>query len=78
MWWWGGGGVVYVGRVGGVALLESLARFLPAAEFFRDPHVDLGVAVKATILLIVAGAVAGFFPARRAASIRPIEALREE
>jgi putative ABC transport system permease protein len=30
------------------------------------------------VLLVVAGAVAGFFPARRAASIRPVEALRDE
>jgi putative ABC transport system permease protein len=36
------------------------------------------VAVSATVLLIFAGTVAGFFPARRAAAVRPVEALREE
>jgi putative ABC transport system permease protein len=40
--------------------------------------VNIQIAVGATILLIVAGALAGFIPARRAASIRPIEALRDE
>jgi len=29
-------------------------------------------------LLVISGALAGFFPARKAATIRPIEALREE
>jgi putative ABC transport system permease protein len=68
----------YVGLVLGVALLEVLSGGLQGNDFFRDPHVDLGVALGATALLIVAGTVAGFFPARRAAAVRPIEALREE
>jgi len=37
--------------------------------FFKHPQVDIGVAIGATVLLVVAGALAGFFPARRAASI---------
>ena len=68
----------YVGLVLGVAVLEGLGAALAKAEFFRNPQVDLGLAVRATVLLIVAGAIAGFFPARRAAAIRPIEALRDE
>jgi putative ABC transport system permease protein len=56
-----------------------VAGALPAeSEFFRNPQVDLRVAVSATLLLVVAGAFAGFFPARRAASIQPVVALREE
>jgi len=55
----------------GVVVLEAVAEALPPeAEFFRDPHVDLRVAISATVLLVVAGAFAGFFPARRAASIQ--------
>ncbi len=43
-----------------------------------NPGVDLSVAVEATLVLIVAGTFAGLFPARRAAQVRPIEALRAE
>ena len=68
----------YAGLVLGVLVLEGLAKAIPDAAFFRNPQVDLRVAVSATVLLIVAGAIAGFFPARRAAAIRPIEALRDE
>ena len=68
----------YAGLVLGVAVLEGLARAIPNADFFRNPQVDIRVAVSATVLLVVAGAIAGFFPARRAAAIRPIEALRDE
>jgi putative ABC transport system permease protein len=68
----------YLGLVVGVLVLEAMSRALTGSDFFRHPEVQLGVAISATVLLVVAGAVAGFFPARRAAAIRPIEALREE
>ncbi|MBK9966684.1 MAG: ABC transporter permease [Holophagales bacterium] len=68
----------YVGLVTGVALLELMSRSLGESEMFRNPEVDFGVAVSATLLLVVAGGVAGFFPARKAAAIRPVEALRDE
>jgi putative ABC transport system permease protein len=68
----------YLGLVLGIGVLEAVARFLPQADFFRNPEVDLQVAISATVLLVVAGAIAGFFPARAAAAIRPIEALRDE
>jgi putative ABC transport system permease protein len=68
----------YVGLVAGVGILEAMSHGLKGSDFFRHPEVDFSVAVSATLLLILAGAVAGFFPARRAAAIRPIEALREE
>ena len=45
---------------------------------YKDPTVDLSVAIKATLTLIIAGTLAGFFPARKAVKIRPIEALRAE
>jgi len=68
----------YFGLVAGVALLELMSKGMKASDFFRNPEVDFGVAVSATLLLILAGAVAGFFPARRAAAVRPVEALRDE
>jgi putative ABC transport system permease protein len=68
----------YLGLVLGVFLLEMFTRFAPSSEFFRNPQVNLRVALSATALLILAGGIAGFFPARRAAAVRPIEALRDE
>ena len=43
-----------------------------------NPTVGLDVAVEATILLIVAGTIAGAIPAWKAARVKPIEALRAE
>jgi putative ABC transport system permease protein len=67
----------YIGLVLGVGLLELVSPYVKT-EFFRNPEANLGIAISATILLIFAGAVAGFVPARRAASIKPVEALRDE
>ena len=43
-----------------------------------DPYVDSLTALIATFLLIFFGAIAGYIPAKRAASIKPIVALRDE
>ena len=45
---------------------------------FKDPTVGIDVALEATLLLIIAGTVAGLIPARKAAKVKPIEALRDE
>jgi putative ABC transport system permease protein len=69
----------YLGLMAGVGVLALVSGALPAeSSFFRNPQVDLRVALWATVLLVVAGAVAGFFPARRAASVQPVVALRDE
>jgi putative ABC transport system permease protein len=68
----------YIGLVLGIAVLELAATQLRDAEFFRNPEVDLKIAIQATLLLIVCGALAGLVPARRAAAVRPVEALRDE
>ena len=68
----------YIGLVLGVLLLETLSRNLPKVEFFYNPEVNLKVAIGATVLLIITGVLAGFIPARRAASVNPVEALKEE
>ena len=68
----------YFGLVLGVATLELASGALTTVEMFRRPEVDLRIAIWATVLLVAAGAIAGFVPARRAAAIRPIEALRDE
>ena len=77
----------YVGMVAGIAATEWMdAAFgsqtvdagLFEAKMFSDPTVDIGIAIQATVTLIVAGTLAGLFPARKATKIRPIEALRAD
>jgi putative ABC transport system permease protein len=68
----------YLGLVAGVALLEAMGRAIPANETFHHPEVDLRLAAVATLILIASGAIAGFFPARAAARVNPIVALRDE
>jgi putative ABC transport system permease protein len=67
----------YVGLVLGVGLLELISPHLQT-EFFRNPEANIQVAISATIVLIFAGLVAGYIPARKAATIKPVEALRDE
>jgi len=67
----------YIGLVMGVGLLELVSPYIQS-EFFRNPEANLTIAIGATILLIISGMFAGFFPARRAAAIKPVEALRDE
>jgi len=68
----------YGGLLLGIATLESISTFLPGGPMFKDPEVSMSIAVQALVLLIVTGTLAGLIPARRAARIRPIEALRDE
>jgi putative ABC transport system permease protein len=72
----------YVGLVIGVALVElinfALLQGGGQSNMFHNPQVDFGVAINALIILIVSGAFAGFIPARKAISIKPIDALRYE
>jgi putative ABC transport system permease protein len=69
----------YIGLVMGVGLLELISPlFANSDSFFKNPEVDVWVALGATIILVLSGALAGFVPARKAASIKPIEALRYE
>ena len=67
----------YLGMIIGMGVLSYAA---PGLEkyFIRDPQVDLGIVLFATILLIFSGIVAGYVPARRASKIKPIVALNDE
>jgi putative ABC transport system permease protein len=67
----------YIGLVLGVGLLELVSPHVQS-DFFKNPDANLGVAISATVVLIVAGMIAGFVPARKAAAIKPVEALRDE
>ena len=66
-----------LGLLAGVFVLEALSP-LVETDFLRYPKADLGTSLTTLAILIVAGALAGFIPARRAANIKPIEALRDE
>jgi putative ABC transport system permease protein len=71
-------GAGYIGLCAGVGALKLLAVFVPKNEMFADPSIDLRVALTATLVLVIAGALAGLFPARAAARVNPIAALRDE
>jgi putative ABC transport system permease protein len=71
-----------IGMVLGVGILELINYQMVSsgaeAEMFKNPGVDFNIAVTALIVLIFAGLFAGFIPARKAVSIKPVEALRAE
>ena len=75
----------YIGMIAGIAWTEYMNKVageqvmdigIASATVFVNPTVDLHIAIQATLTLIIAGTLAGFFPARKAVMIRPIEALK--
>jgi putative ABC transport system permease protein len=77
----------YIGMVAGIAATEYMNtvagnQTVDAGVFtetvFLNPTVDISIAIQATMTLVIAGTLAGFFPARKAVMIRPIEALRAD
>jgi putative ABC transport system permease protein len=70
----------YMGLCLGIGVLELLNKSLGEQEgsMFQNPTVDLAIAIKALIILVVCGTIAGAIPARKAVAILPVEALRAE
>lgn len=67
----------FVGLIVGVGLLELIAGFVDH-EYFQNPRVSFWACLIALIILVVSGALSGLIPSLRAASIKPVEALRDE
>lgn len=68
----------YIGIFFGILLTEGLDKAFSGSDFIKNPTVDIGIALKVTLVLIVAGALAGVFPALKALKVKPVEALRTE
>ena len=68
----------YIGVFMGMIVLEVVKRFVGEDLGLVNPTVDISIAINVTIALIVAGSLAGLFPALKAIKVKPVEALRDE
>ncbi|MDG1226398.1 MAG: ABC transporter permease [Polaribacter sp.] len=67
----------YLGLSLGSYILSAIGDTLEA-YFIKDPSVSPEIVIGATFTLIIAGLIAGFLPAKKAARIKPIVALRAD
>ncbi len=78
----------YAGMLLGMGVLEILNQVLgkgngsagsqSSIQLFLNPSVDMGTISLATVILIVSGLLSGYFPAKRAVNIKPVEAMRAD
>lgn len=72
----------YTGLVFGVFVMELIDKNLPEPSgqetMFLHPTIDFQVAITSLAILVVSGVIAGLIPAKRAVSVKPIDALRYE
>jgi putative ABC transport system permease protein len=72
----------YTGLVLGVGLLALIDKILVSSgaklQYFLHPEISFKVGVTALVILVVSGVFAGLIPAKRAVSIKPVDALRDE
>lgn len=68
----------YIGIVLGTAVTQIFDMAFGDSDFIKNPTVSISIAIQVTIVLIVAGAFAGLFPALKAIKVKPVEALRDE
>ena len=68
----------YIGVFMGFIVLQIINHLFGDMEGFKNPTVDLSMAIEVTVALIIAGAIAGLFPALKAIKVKPVEALSDE
>ncbi|MCH8555788.1 MAG: ABC transporter permease [Schleiferiaceae bacterium] len=67
----------YIGLLFGVILLETVGPNMDS-DYFANPEINFEIAIITLLILTVAGAIAGYIPARKAAAVQPVEALKSE
>ena len=67
----------YIGLLLGIGILEWANPILEE-NFIKEAGVSTNIVVTATIILVLAGTLAGYLPAKRASKIKPIVALRND
>ncbi len=68
----------YIGIFLGMVVMQVVDHFFGKTDILHNPTVDISIAIAVTIVLIIAGALAGLFPAIKATKVKPVEALRDE
>ena len=68
----------YTGLIFAMITLKLIGNNLEEKYFISNPYIETGDAIWATVILIFFGALAGYLPARKAAKIKPIIALRDK
>lgn len=68
----------YIGIFFGMVVMQIVNHFFGQSDILHNPTVDISIAIEVTIVLIIAGAIAGLFPAIKATKVKPVEALRDE
>lgn len=77
----------YIGMLAGIIATEYMNTLADRTktelagmtfQMFKDPSVDISIAIQATVTLVIAGMIAGFIPAMRAIRLKTIDALRAE
>ncbi len=74
----------YIGMLLGIGVMEAINFLLEKQAatsdsdmvIFKNPTLDIGVVISSTLVLIISGMIAGYVPARRAARLKTIDAMR--
>ena len=66
----------YVGMMCGIGLTQLLDMALGSAvPMFQNPTVQFGAVIGCNVIMVLAGVIAGYVPAKRAVSIKLVDAL---